>query len=860
MLVTILIPMAWLNALGLSSHLHEDPTEAGHAGKAALLHALTQPMDGILERLQLPMEVEQGRSQRVSINIPSAPGNLLQFVANSLGLTPGPTAKRLIGLVARGDISSPSVDGEEAVAADHPLSILNRQMGLSPRVAQAMLYDNIWDSLSSGRVGLVEGDTGIGKTRVMMAAAVRWVRERQSSIGICAPSITLLRQQVEEYKSQQAVDSSLPALRLFIGRREFVSEVELRNFLETGGSAWDTPAVRDWLVNGCGPHDRQNVLDTSWQVHSLLQIAPDIPVDEVRVSDINETTDRGFVAYRRQFDDKSSDPDRATPSPAILVFTHAMLAQDMRRKLILAGQDETYTTMQAFFIQALRSVKGKKMSVATDDFDAIAVLESELGVALNTAAYGRSILPSFLALMVDEGHMLEESMSSSLSAYVSIRSLLHDLRAFKALGGKVSAESLGVVENALQALIIEAPKLDRRDFVALSGDGEGRLTSHLSAIATVCASISQVRDAESQKFRLSLKIRRAGVLIDSAVNRNRNQSFMRHSPIKQLPLLMISNAHVQTVLSRLWSSLESAAIVSATLYVPTTDGPSGTFMASLLQIQLSRSKSYIPVTAKWNAHCVKGVWIAQSSTQWLYPPTAATQGKRSAAEIEMSESRWHQDLGTEVAKIWKTAAGGVLVLCTSYATVEAIYGLLASDEDIAPGLVRAVSNISVGSQAAEFMMHSHAGKKPLWLGVGSAWTGVDIGGHSPWQQLFGEPLSAEMDNVLTDLVVPRLPFRTNQSLSHLWRMRNNPNVPWDLLDASLRFKQALGRLVRRDGLPSNRRIYILDARMGDSAQKGRLIPFVKALSKYRQFVYQDTTYCNTSRSPHGESGGCADHP
>jgi hypothetical protein len=840
MLVTILIPLNWLGPLGLPEHLHDSVDEAGRIGKEALLHALKQPVDATEPKLALPAPVEAGRNHRVSINIPSAPASVLQFLASGIGLTPGPTAKRLIGLVARAQIERPQPTApDQNVLGDHPLAVLNRKMGLEPRAAQAQLYDNLWESLGSGHIGMVEGGTGIGKTRAMLAAAVRWVRERELSIGICAPTIALLRQMVEEHQRQHDVDPELPKLRLLIGRNEFVSESELRAFIASRGAQWDTPEVRDWLANGVGPNDHDGLLDTSWQTHSLLQIAPDMPLDEVRLSDINQASDRGFLAYRRQFDRKEEGntvgSEREKSPPAILLFTHAMLAQDMRRKLVLAGQDETYSAMQAFFMLALRNVKGKKRPDFEDDFEAIAVLESEMGVALNTAVDGKTILPAFFSLMVDEGHMLEESLSSSLSEYLSIRSLLQDLKAFKALGGRVSADGVGLVERAIDNLIQVAPQVERRDFVALSGDGEGRLTSQLSAIATVCATVSQVRDTDSEKFRLSLKIRRAGILLDSAVNRNRNNSFLRHSPIKHLPQLMVSNSNVRTVLSRLWSSLESAALVSATLYIPTIDGPSPTFMGGLLQVPLSRLKSFAPVSSHWSTSCVQGVWVTQSRTDWLYPPTSTTQGrKRTAAEHAAVEVQWHEDLAIEIEKIWKSAAGGVLVLCTSYATVQAVSALLANVDTLSESFVTAVSRVSVRSQSQEFLTHSHQGRKPLWLGVGSAWTGVDIGGHDPWKALFGTPLKPEHDNVLTDLVIPRLPYGTNQSLSHLWRIRNNPNVPWDLLDASLRFKQALGRLVRRDGLAANRRIFVLDARMGDPDFKPRLVPFTKSLTNYRQ--------------------------
>jgi len=67
--------------------------------------------------------------------------------------------------------------------------------------------------------------------------------------------------------------------------------------------------------------------------------------------------------------------------------------------------------------------------------------------------------------------------------------------------------------------------------------------------------------------------------------------------------------------------------------------------------------------------------------------------------------------------------------------------------------------------------------------------------------------------------------------------RDRPGVPWDLLDAALRFLQGIGRLVRREGLSKNRRIYVLDARLSDPEQALRLAPFVRALSKYKRMVF-----------------------
>lgn len=840
--ITILVPNVWLSSLGLEDHLQADPLEVARFTRDLLTQVLSSPLgDAVVDRLSQPQPEHSGSSVRMTIGIPQAPSSTLQAISMAAGLTPGPAAKRLLGMAARGEVALPaSTLQEQSLPSTHPMVVLNLALGFKARVAQATVYDNIWESISGSHIGLVEGGTGVGKTRAMLAAASRWVIERKASVGICAPTIALLRQLAREHQFQSDNGISVPPIRMFIGRREFVSEVELTEFLGASGAQWDTPEVRAWMVEGLHA-DHDGVIDTSWQVHSFLKVSPDFPIDEVRLSDISSVQDRGFKAYRSQFNSKEKEQETVNEVPSILLFTNAMLAQDMRRKLYLANQDETYLEMQRYYHVALKNVKGKKRNdvSAIDDFEAIAVIESELGVALNTAVDGKSILPLFTGLFADEGHLLEESVSSAMSDYLSIRSVAQNLRAFKALGGKLSEDGLGIVDRAIANLISHAPGVDRRDFAALSGDTEGILTSQLAAIASVCDGISKVRDTNSEKFRLALKISRAGIILNGATSKSRAYAFLRHSPVKRLPQLMVSNANVQTILSRLWSSLDGAGVVSATLYTPTMDGPSGAFMAGLLRIPPDRLKTFAPVTAPWSTSCVEGVWLPENASDWLHPPTTTWGGvKRSAEALATRESAWHEELAHSLRRIWQESDGGTLVLCTSYATVNALYDLLVADGDeLSNGLVKAVPKVSVASQALEFLHLCKDGKKALWLGVGSAWTGVDIGGHDPWRNIFGKAIDAADDNVLTTLVIPRVPYGTNQSLSHLWRTRNNPNVPWDLLDAALRFKQALGRLVRRDGLANNRRIYVLDARLSNPAISGQHGPFLRALDRYKKRVF-----------------------
>ena len=839
--VTVTIPSQWLESLGLPNHLHDNNQEVTAALKRVMLHILAKPLSSDeIKKIgnSLPVDTNTGTNHRAMFNLSAVPSSVLQTLATQHQLTAGPTAKRLFGMVVFGALEGPAMNKiEKPVDKTHPLAILNDSMrAQESRESQAQLYDNIWETLTTGKIGLVEGGTGVGKTRAMMASAVRWATEFKANIGICAPTIALLRQLASEYQRQfDATPGDVPPIRLIIGRREFVGEYDLIEFLDHKGKIWDTPQVRAWVKSNQIPNP-DTTSQTNWQMQSLLDISPDIPSDEVRLGEVCRADDRGYKTYKKQFIQGDDDS-----TPTILLFTHAMLAQDMRRKITIAGQDETYRTLQDFYVQAIRDIKGKSRKNGEAEFAQLEAIEKELGVSLNVATKEKGFLPSFANLMIDEGHLLESSFSSAMSDHISLGAILGSLQEFKALGGKITSASIQSVKDSIQTLTKNAPSVDKRDFVSLASDINSQLIPCLTAIRMVCESIAKVKDVDSEKFRLALRIRRAGVVLGIAASVGRKSSFLRHSPIRELPQIYVSNANIQSVLSRLWSSMQSAVLVSATLYITNNDGPSARYMASLLNVPSDRMKTFTPVMAPWSTTCVKGVWLAQNAPPWLYPPIQNEPGsriKRTPTELAQAETRWHQDLATELTKIWETAAGGILVLCTSYATVNVLNSILTTKGgDLSISMVRANPKHSMRTQTQMFLRLSHSGLKPVWLAVGSAWTGLDVGGHDPWAELFGASIKAQVDVVLTDLVIPRLPYGTNQSLSHLLRIRTSPAMPWDMLDASLRLKQAIGRLVRRADLPNNRRIFLLDSRVTDPSMEGRLIPFIKTFVNYKREIH-----------------------
>lgn len=458
------------------------------------------------------------------------------------------------------------------------------------------------------------------------------------------------------------------------------------------------------------------------------------------------------------------------------------------------------------------------------------------------AAEDRSILPRFSALLVDEGHLLEESFSNALSDYVSIQGLVANLRRFRAEGGRLSAVALADADACATELRSAASSAsDNQNFVALGRSGMQGVTSALSRLAAICQSISGVRDVDSARFKLSVDIRRDGALLALAVTKASDRSYMRYSPVRRFPQLHIGRNSADDLLSHLWSSVRSAAVISATLYLDTNAGPSGKFIASLLCIPDFKAAHFVPIHTKWSTAIVQGVWLPEASPDWLRPPSLKSRrtGERPEAEQAALEAVWHADVAEAVRRIYREAAGGVMVLCTSYNTAQTVSALLQKEDPDGLGakLVSARKGDSLRVQTERFLRLSGTGERPLWMAVGAAWTGVDLGGHAPWEEIFGNEIKAEQDNVLTDLVIPRLPFGTNQSLTHLWRVQHRPGMPWDLLDASFRFKQALGRLVRRAGLPATRRIFVLDGRLSDPLQAPRLASFSGHLLRYPKKIF-----------------------
>ena len=114
-----------------------------------------------------------------------------------------------------------------------------------------------------------------------------------------------------------------------------------------------------------------------------------------------------------------------------------------------------------------------------------------------------------------------------------------------------------------------------------------------------------------------------------------------------------------------------------------------------------------------------------------------------------------------------------------------------------------VPNGGLSAQREEFMRKARAGDRPVWIATGGAWVGLDLRDSLA--------IEAKDDNLLTDLVILRLPFQQNQTSTHYARKeRSGHDI--EFLETAIRLRQGLGRLIRREGV-LNRRIWFMDGRV-----------------------------------------------
>jgi CRISPR type IV-associated DEAD/DEAH-box helicase Csf4 len=768
-----------------------------------------------IENGTTPVAVEIPATEKVErINLSLKEGEAMKIreLARTSGIPDSIVCQRLVmGVLA----NNPGATADIIPAGCEPLEVAWKKTGLHPRPAQAQVYLNIKDAFSDGQVALIEAATGVGKTMaILLAAENRLLSVPDSRVVIAVPTISLIRQYANTYRRLISQGVSMSPMEILFGRREFVSQEVLMDVLDNPNYAEHKERILSWVKLGGEPMP-ECPYEKPWLVSTLRTIAPGFPAEICAIADITSQDDPGFRAYQLQFQREGRNDKE------IILCTHAMLAISTRHQQWSISSDAEYSKMRKAEFAKISELKSLTHDDQSTGFINSKSIRNEIdAMKKSRLEYGAMIgedsgkIPTFRYLVIDEAHQFESAMSSANSSYLSLKSLYDKAKACHAAGIAVSKAMLDTIKAAI-GRVQEASMYTKGDTILLKDEDRAAVLAReaISDLADACT----VRRVKKKKLSakenyLLTQLEYSRIVLRNAINQNsHNYASIKFSPVREYPQVYVGAARVDGLMSNLWACVKAAACVSATLYIPREDGYSSHFQRKLLNVPTGRLKDYPPVAPYWLHDAVNEFHLPISGENAIFPPSRSKH--LSSGEFEAANINCLEKVASKITEIRESAVGGTLVLITSYDAIRILRKLLPQDfKD--ESCVFASLDSTITKQAITFLSMAESGKKPVWFATGAAWTGLDIGGHEPMYDLLGKAvMPAEVDNILTDLVIPRLPFGLNHSITHQYRIKTDPRTPWEILDMLLRLKQGMGRIIRRHGLPKNRRIFLLDSRI-----------------------------------------------
>jgi CRISPR type IV-associated DEAD/DEAH-box helicase Csf4 len=732
----------------------------------------------------------------------------------------------LAGMLMAGAAGA-AVTGDRPAAQPVPRSRLDQWLavlGLQPRLTQQRTFDAILRRLTAPRherrVLFMEASTGVGKTLAFLAAAADRLEARKTLHGVvAAPTLQVLRQYTRALESLRLHGGEVPIWGALFGKQEFISEQALRQHLAERPAAEGAGEARAWLDGG-GKSGGASGWQRPWLADDLREAsAGRFEIGELlRVDAATPESDAGLQSYKAQFVHEQQ--------PALILCTHAMLAREILSRSAKAGriyrEEHGERALQAAVQRALeRQAEARQRPGAVPP-----VLAEVVNEARAQAGVDRARLPPMDFLIIDEAHDFEANVAKALSNVFSCWALLEALRALHRRRRLVGAPELAQAESIYQRLHGVAG--DTGGEVPISpDDAVGRDIRELKAL--VLAIGKRWRRQSSDRGDPDLQ------LLDEAQNvlslvfpeePSGHRIYLRHSPAQRRPQLICGRADVSVELDYLWRCMAGQfVLVSATLCV---DGDLHPFehMRRILAVPAQAAEFAAPVRPGWLTAPVRLLLPRQSGPEEGGPrfrPVSRSDEFPSPELRAAARRQWLEEVADYLRGAAHSAAGGSLVLLTSY---EDCADLAASCRIGAERVIEMRRGMSLRQVVKQFQDKSHAGLRPLLFGVGGAWTGLDIGAGSA-------DLEAARDNLLTDLVIPRIPFGANTTMTHVARIEHRGSLA-ESYAAAMLLKQGLGRLVRREGLPDNRRIHLLDGRLNDRRFRSFMAPVRQVLTPYER--------------------------
>lgn len=580
--------------------------------------------------------------------------------------------------------------------------------------------------------------------------------ESPQAVLISAPSIENVSHLIREWMAvRRLLDPECRYVSSFVlGRAQYVSASEMELILSESEQSF--PAIESWLAKGMPAGltpATAHLKSICPQIHGLM-------------------ADLEYLAQDCDFphQDAALEPDSAPEEQTMY--------REMRELALRA--DLVFTTHAMLCLD--------NMQLTTDS---------------------PGLLPCPLAVLVDEAHALESVQASIAAKSLSFIRLLHELRgdwwasmrkeasAKTALASaKRTIERLNDIPNdTLLPILLNSDAKLSNAWDAAQPDIK-QLAADLQALLKGTASTKKAAPRTVQLR--SMRYVQQAINVLSSLGSG-FKGLIGHSPVQGRVSFTSGPSSVEKYISARWATTPTVMLLSGTLMHIGSNGATPTAIMKELAIPPERGAPTTPVHPSWIVETPKLMMPAPDHFHRLIPP--------SGGSIDpLAMSFWLHECAAVVNLAANEAKGGTLVLMTSYDRLDGLkLAISEAFPTLADRLVVQSRVNRVGACATLFKQMARAGRRPIWIGTGAAWTGLDLA-----DDLVPDDNAAE-DLLLTDLVIPNVPFGLDNTTTHVTRV-NRIGFGMESMATQRRLRQGLGRLVRREGL-KHRRIWLLDGRL-----------------------------------------------
>lgn len=680
-----------------------------------------------------------------------------------------------------------AIAGAEKIAEKNELvEQVKSDVPFRARPEQVLFYQSIMAGLSSSKIVVAEASTGVGKGRALMAAAIASAQNGKLPVIVAAPTVVVVNQLWAELQVLRTQDKMGPLISATIlpGSADLADDVKLLEWANDPDFNQLDPAVTEWILKG-GPHKaddamaqvaKEQGITLCWMMSDLHEIATNFPSDDYVLT--------------------TNSQDKATLSQS--------------RELLAKIREA-----------ANRKDVDKNMNTVHAGADIILCTHAMLALGQITKW---AVLPQPKVLIVDEAHLLEETISRMNSQQISLFSISYRLSRFCRATGAGKGTVARVTQAHAKLFLRTCMEMSNNDIRQKLNDDPSKYDTVQKGLASLANMVKNKvfkSDPTIQKDMYSLL---SGTATMMAKDRSKNSTHLQFSPDRRYPLISVGADTIGMQAGAIWKAVDGGAVLaSATMYITDEYGNQKCdYVVRNLSIPLSRLDTPLPVVSSY-IYTLPTLYLPKKENY-----AALSRPALKERESPQVEKEWMKNIADVVAKNAKTCKGGTLVLTNSYDQIDGISTHLKDKyPEIAARVIVQVRKAKFSAAVNAFTLAHSNGVKPIMIGLGPAWTGLNL------SQDVSDP---KKDTLLMDLVIACSPIGLNQTATMLRRIEQT-NTSAIAKEGLLILKQGLGRLIRRDGV-EGRRIWILDGRIwSDNWLKQFTGPAKRLLGKYKNVAY-----------------------